>query len=320
MCAPVILESLGIRQTKFVVTKKDGRTEKGSSLRLYTLPHVLMLGICLLSIAVCVLRIVMSGAFYDAIILYWLVINVKNLFFAVCFMLGRTNFRMAERFDAVLPAEIEFDGRILQANTCDVSETGLAVKLNRPVYIPFDKSFLIRLWDREYKSGFSGELTYVVQQGNEWKYCIRIADIEEADRRDYLQMGFDRDHALPKVMSPSVGLYDDFAANINKRGAPARQSMRKLPRIPVNRPLAGAGEEGTLLDFNYRYVTIRFNSRAAKTPEIKQLALGPGLTARLVRADVGNTKGRDVLYAIENWRELVEEPALDRLLDTWLSK
>jgi cellulose synthase (UDP-forming) len=317
MSGPVILESVGIRQTRFVVTKKDGRTEKGAALRLYALPHILMLGICLVAMAVCVLRIVMMGAFYDAVILYWLAVNLKNLFFAVCFMLGRPNFRMAERFDAVLPAEIEFDGRVLRGNTCDLSETGLSVVTDRPAYVPNDEAFLIRLRDREYGAALQGELMHVAQYRNKWKYCIRIVHMEEASRRAYLQMVFDREHPLPKTMAPAVGLYDDFAANINKRGAPLRQSMRKLPRVAVNLPLKGARKGEMLVDFNFRYATLRLRS-PEDAAESRDISLGFGLTARLRRARAEGTAGSDVLYAVENWRELIQNPDFDRLLDAWL--
>ncbi|MDR2088600.1 MAG: glycosyltransferase [Clostridiales Family XIII bacterium] len=317
MSGPVISESIGIRQTRFVVTKKDGRTEKGAALRLYALPHVLMLGICAVAMAVCVLRIVMMGAFYDAVILYWLAVNMKNLFFAVCFMLGRPNFRMAERFDAVLPAEIEFDGRVLRGNTCDLSETGLSVVTDRPAYVPQDGVFAVRLRDREYSGELRGELMHVIQFGNKWKYCIRIVHMEEASRRAYMQMVFDREHPLPKTMAPAVGLYDDFAANINKRSAPLRQSMRKLPRIYVNLPLKDARKGEMLVDFNFRYATLRFHS-PEDAAESRDVALGFGLTARLRRARAEGAASREVLYAVENWRELIQNPAFDRLLDAWL--
>ncbi|MDR1574330.1 MAG: glycosyltransferase [Clostridiales Family XIII bacterium] len=316
MSGPVIMETFGVRQTKFVVTKKDGRTAKGLSLRLYATPHILMLVICLISVAVCVLRIIMSGAFYDAVILFWLVINIKNLFFAVCFMLGRPNFRMAERFDANLSAEIECAGRVLRGETCDVSETGLSVALDRPVYVSYDETFLVRLQDREYRCEMRGELTHVIRQEKRWKYCVRITAMDEVDRRAYMQMVFDRDHSLPKTMTPSVGLYDDFAVNINKRGAPLRQSMRRLPRISVNRPPEGAANGEMLMDFNYRYVTLRLKS-LMDADDNKEIALGFGLTARLRKAHAPDAAGSEVLYSVENWRELIADPAFDRLLDAW---
>jgi cellulose synthase (UDP-forming) len=157
----------------------------------------------------------------------------------------------------------------------------------------------------------------VVQSEKQWKYCVHITGAEAPDRRAYLQMVFDRDHSLPKTMAPSVGLYDDFAANINKRNAPLQQSMRKLPRIFVNRPLAGAGRGASLVDFNYHYATLRFRP-SANAPEHKDISLGFGLTARLRRAAAAAAAGGEVLYAVENWQELCEDPAFDRLLDAWL--
>jgi cellulose synthase (UDP-forming) len=317
MSGPVIMETFGVRQTRFVVTKKDGRTEKGSSLRLYALPHFIMMGICAVSMAVCILRVVMQSAFYDIVILFWLAINLKNLFFAVCFMLGRSNFRMAERFEAVLPVEIECGGRVLRGNTQDVSETGLSVSLDRPAYVPHDGTFRIRLRDREYLSELQGELTHVIERENRWKYCVRIVEMAEADRRAYMQMVFDREHSLPKTMAPSVGLYDNFAANINQRAAPLRQSMRKLPRIRVNRSPANATNGEILVDFNYRFATIRFRSPEDATAS-KEIALGFGLTARLRKANAPSETGPDLLYIVENWRDLIQDPAIDRLLDAWI--
>jgi cellulose synthase (UDP-forming) len=196
-------------------------------MRLYALPHILILVLCLGSIMSCVLRIAATGAFYDAVILYWLGINVKNLFFAVCFMLGRSNLRAAERFDAVVDAEIEYEGRVASGKTCDLSETGMAVITDRPIYVPPDGTFSVRLRAGAYESEAGVELIYVTQQGAHRKYCMRIVNMDESNRRAYLQTVFDRDHSLPKTLSPTVGLYEGFTDNIAKRvrrrGRPVRR-------------------------------------------------------------------------------------------------
>jgi cellulose synthase (UDP-forming) len=212
---PVITESFGIRQTKFVVTNKDGRTESKLSLRIYALPHMLMLGLCMCAIATCLLRIIMDGALYDAVILYWLIINVKNIFFAICFMLGRPNFRATERFDAEIDAEIEFERGTARGKTCDISETGLAVLMDSEQNVPPDGVLSLLLRDGPYVSRLRGKLVYAAERDGVWKYCINITDIGEADRRDYMQLVFDREHSLPKTMNASAGLYDGFVNNIN---------------------------------------------------------------------------------------------------------
>jgi cellulose synthase (UDP-forming) len=217
MSGPVITESLGIRQTKFVVTDKDGRTESELSLRIYALPHMLMLGLCLCAIATCLLRIIMDGALYDAVILYWLLISVKNLFFAICFMLGRPNFRAAERFNAEIAAEIGCGGDTARGMTCDVSETGLAVILDGELHVPPDGVLSLRLRDGPYVSRMRGRLVYAAErdEAGRRKYCVNITDMEEADRRVYMQLVFDREHSLPKTLKASASLYDGFVNNIN---------------------------------------------------------------------------------------------------------
>jgi cellulose synthase (UDP-forming) len=244
MVGPVIMESVGIRQKKFVVTRKDGRGEKRLSLQLYAAPHVIMLALCVLSIARCAMRAAESGALYDALIIFWLAVNVKNLLFAIRFMLGRPNFRKAERFSAALPAELKYGGRNLRGVTCDLSETGLAVLLDRPGYVPPGDEFAVFLSDsaNSLACELQCSLAHVASSGGRWKYSARVVSMEERAKRAYFQMIFDRDHPLPKTLASSASPFRRLAAAIGVVVGASLQSLRKLPRVPFGRSdAAGTG-------------------------------------------------------------------------------
>jgi hypothetical protein len=92
-----------------------------------------------------------------------------------------------------------------------------------------------------------------------------------------------------------------------------------LPRITINRPLENAKNGEIAADFNYRYMTLRFRS-PEDAPGDMRAELGFGLTANLRKSRAEKTTGDsgNVLYVVENWRELMTAPAFDKLLNMWL--
>jgi cellulose synthase (UDP-forming) len=86
------------------------------------------------------------------------------------------------------------------------------------------------------------------------------------DRRQYLQLVYDRQHSLPKSMNIWVTAFDDIVNNASMRLEKQRSEMRALPRIQLERFVRfEEGVSGTLIDFNFKYMLIRGLSERADT-------------------------------------------------------
>ena len=84
---PIILETLGIREKKFSVTRKDAVTDSRSFT--LALPHLFFILLSALAIYQCY-TVWMPASFVAAlVVMYWLVLNTFILIMAVFFILGR---------------------------------------------------------------------------------------------------------------------------------------------------------------------------------------------------------------------------------------
>ncbi|MBN7773826.1 glycosyltransferase [Clostridium aminobutyricum] len=316
---PVIMETLGIRQKKFKVTRKNREErEKEFSLH-YAIPHLFLLG---LSIAA-LIRFT-SGKYgmaliYSSIIIFWLIYNVINLSYAVFFMCGRKIYRKSERFDAVMPLQVSYDNRTLNACTVNVSEGGLAFSLDNPEYIPPDRPISFLVYNHRYRAVFQGFVTYVKQSGSKWYYGVNIQALDAENRRQYMQIVYDRMHSLPTKLNVWISAFDDLANNVSSRMEKQKMDMRALPRIELHHPLNfDDGSRALLVDFNYRYTFVAdFSFRG--TDSIRHTCtLQEGLVLILEPVKEEQTSSREgLLMKVVNWQELAYHPAFKHLLHQW---
>ena len=94
----VILESFGIRQKKFVVTRKDGKiVNSNRDILSLVIPHIIMTTLTVIGLINCVI-LLKSNAATSFFVGYWLVLNLYSLIMALLFILGRKKYRTSERF------------------------------------------------------------------------------------------------------------------------------------------------------------------------------------------------------------------------------
>jgi cellulose synthase (UDP-forming) len=324
MMFPILKETLGIKQGKFVVTKKDKEASQKNSKFLIALPHIILLATSIMAIFACIGKYLESGSMiYNLIVMFWLVINTKDLMFAVFFMHGRERFRNHERFYVNLPVRIEYGGRTIYGMTSDISEGGMSVVLKRPEYLPSDEDFAASVGYKGYRGNMSCTVAHVVAlRGREWKYCVRITEIDESNKREFFQIIYDRRHTLPTRLDLSWGLFEDFSLNLNDRTKPIQQSMRKLPRMNLNAPFnAGHGVSGAIMDFNYQYAVV--NADCLPSPNanfLRRLAIPLSdkivMKLEIVEGATRSAPGR--LYVVLNWKALATDPAFGKIIDSWL--
>jgi len=328
LMGPLLFETLGLKKRKFVVTEKKKANLSPKSMRrasfLFAMPHVMMLCASAWALILLAVTSVNTRTIYNPIILYWLIINIKNLMFAVFFMYGRSNLRMTERFYVKIPAVIRAGREDCEGRTGDVSETGLSVLLEKPIYVPADKPLWIIVRGGMYEAELSCILTSVTQAGEQWKYSFRIDSMDSENKRQYMQIVYDRAHSLPTKLDPSLSVFDDFNLNFVKRTKRYEASRRKLPRIMLHLPfVTEQGVRGQLIDFNYEFAKVSANIKL-EADERLTITYGPDATLVLSAANNQAANPQAGLYKIVdsykivNQDEFIDNPDYDRTLNVWL--
>lgn len=293
---PILAEFLFIRLKTFHVTGKE--PSEGGNPYLLGLPHLILLAFDLLAVVLGAGEVLFAGNFGGIVVLYWLLVNGFNLVMALLFMAGRRNQRSGERFRAELPVQVEAEGSVYTGQTVDISENGLAVVLAEPVYLPDDAPVSVTVTDRESAAHLQCLIASVSPVDGGWKYGLCIHDAR--DREAYVQIVFDRHHSMSDIMQPTVCTFSDLAVNIRGRMGRGRQSLRKLPRIPIGEyfPVEGGGSV-YVADMNHRYLRL---SGAVDLPDEVTMRFY-GYSMLLHRSPI-----RPGLYEIRNWRELLAQP------------
>jgi len=248
---PVLLETLHIHQRKFKVTnkKKEG-SGIGIEFAVYAIPHIILLVLS----AAAMIRFAYGkygwALFYSSIILFWITYNMVSLFYAVFFMLGRRAYRSSERIRAEEDINIQYKALSYDAKTVDVSENGLAFWTEKPIYLPENMTVKFAITTPYHKAGLKGKIVYVKEQDRGWRYSAAVRAVDDDNKRQYMQIIYDRTHSLPKQMDLWVTAYDDMLRNIKRRLKQPLSDKRKMPRILLERQIAFTnGAACKLIDF-----------------------------------------------------------------------
>lgn len=320
MIIPVILETVGIKLKKFRVTVKSSGDQSKISTLLYAVPHLILLGLSVAALVRFTGGKYGMALIYGSIIIFWLTYNLINLIYAVFFMLGRKIHRKTERFEALEPLRVSYDNRTLDAITVNVSEGGLAFVLDRAEYIPDHVPISFAINNNRYKANFKGEILYVRQLQGKWCYNVAISSMDDANKRQYFQLVYDRMHSLPTKLNVWMTAFDDLSNNMNTRMEKHGVEMRALPRIELSIPVCfNDGSTGLLVDFNYRYLMIKdFNPRKSDSSQlILSAAEGIMIIVEPVENRASNDDSARKLFRVVNWNDLVYDSSFALLLDRW---
>ncbi|BES65007.1 glycosyltransferase [Gottschalkiaceae bacterium SANA] len=317
---PIFLETIGVKLSKFAVTKKDRSTINSESNLRYAAPHMILIVFSLIGLYVSVRDAVIFHSFGNIIVIYWLCVNLYNLTMAVLFMLGRTNYRQYERFDAEVDVRIILPEETIVTRTCDISEFGLALMMDQSQLIPVDETCTLRIHNERYEAEVDAKLVHVIQVENQVKYCFEIVSCTPADKRKYYQIVYDRGHSYPNYLSPSVTVLDDLRVNLQGRAFVPMQSNRKRPRILLNQSiLTSDGEKAILRDFNYKYALVEIEGGHR---DKLSLELESGQFMELIYDErISVFKGpNEGVYHVENAEVLVSSQRFQKLMESWIQE
>lgn len=316
MVIPVFLETIGIKQKKFKVTDKSSSKPQASNFA-YIIPQLIMLGLSVAGLVRYLSGKYGMALFYSSFIAFWLIYNIINLLYAVYFMMDRKAYRTSERFDADIPLRLTYNKQVVHAVTRNISEGGFLFTLACPLYLPNDEELKFTLQSDRYRARVTGKIAYVNSEKDQWLYHVKLTgDLTDKQRRQYLQLVYDRAPSLPKSMNVWVTAFDDIVNNATARLEKQQAEMRALPRIELDRKAVfEEGGAATLVNFNYKYFLVR--DLTADAP-VLTIALRKNVRIVLEATDLPVYRSGEKLMRVVNWQELAGSKAFREVLDDWI--
>lgn len=229
LIVPVLLETFHIHERKFKVTNKNKSSSKSKFSNLwYAIPHIALLVLSVMAIIRFVYGKYGWALFYSSIIIFWLTYNIVAIFYALFFMLGRRSYRASERIQAEERVHIKYKDIEYEAVTMDISDHGLSFYTSYHIELPKDALVSIKLETNRYEANLEGTIVYIRKEGDGRRCSAVVKPVEERDKRQYMQIIYDRIHSLPKQIDPWVTAYDDMLRNIERRMRILYNDRRRL--------------------------------------------------------------------------------------------
>lgn len=304
MIVPIFAETIGLKKRKFLVTDKEKTTHRSARL-LYAIPHILLLIATLIGIYFSIEQMVLYKSILGIVVIFWLCMNAYFLTMAIFFLLGRINYRSADRFYAEVRVRFAVGTREVEAMTCDISEFGFAFKTDFPEFIDGVKTFTLQ--DGDWTATVDAEVVHVTQVGKLWKYSLKLQPLSFEERQNFDQIVFDRFPTLSSEIKTTA--LKDLAVFFKRKTSGFIASKRQLPRIDLSCTLETEnGCSVQVKDYNYRYMTITGDVPMA----VFSLKLGDA-TLILRKAD-GASGAKGDLYEVVNWKEVSESDSLKAAL------
>lgn len=171
----------------------------------------------------------------------------------------------------------------------------MSFKTDFPEFINGVKTYTIR--DGKWSAIVKGEVVHVTQQGNQWKYSVKLQPLTFEEKQDYIQIVYDRSPTLATEIKTTA--LKDLLLFFRKKMVKSLPSKRSLPRILLDCNLeTGDGDMVKVADYNYQYITI---SEGKPSNEFT-VKLGH-VILRLIKSETA-ALAKDNLYEIENWESV----------------
>lgn len=313
---PVLLESFGISQKKFNVTRKGGAVEDKNYQIKKAIPHIVLAIFSMIGIINCVRWTFETGTPIYIVLIFWLVINLYNIIMALFFMLGRKVLRKAERFSINAECRVKVKDKEIKCITNDISENGLSILLDHPEFIPYKESVKVILNKNRFEANLMAQIVHVEYFNEKWKYAMKIQEIDDHNLKQLLKIVYDRVPELPKTIDSNNSIFDDIRINILKRGEQKIKFNRKLPRVNLNKKLDTSNYgQIEIVNFNYEYIVLK----ACKKFDELNLDINENICVNLVRSDIFNSNVKDnlQLYKVVDYEKIVQSDEFKELLNEW---
>lgn len=315
----VILESFGISQKKFVVTKKDRKQTRDAGGFWFKFRTSLLLQaflvLCMIGLARCVEETFLQATPSYLVILFWLSVNFYYLLLSIFFIFGRQQHREFERFKAEIDCLISYQDRVIRTKTYDISERGISVILNFPEYIPPDENITVQLATDRYETCWTGKVVNVINAKDKWKYGFQYVTATEENYRGMLLIVYDRNPSLPKEIEDGLSAVDDITMNIWHRMGSNTYFNNTLPIMELGNFMeTSAGEKLMLVRFNYELLTVQF-FYGEKIPQRFSL-IEHGVE---IKCELESDNAKDgICYRVLNLNALINNTRFRASIKSWM--
>ncbi len=215
---PVLLETFGIHQHKFKVTNKNNISNERYRI-LYSIPHMILL---LLSVYA-LIRFVWGkygiAIVYSSIIIFWLCNNGISILFALMFMHGRHKKQEEIMLDGEETIELHLNGRTVCAQTKSFSDSKAIFTAENDLDLKPNDRFTATIKTTDYKTSLNCVLINCKYNDKKalWYFKISVEPVDEENKRQYMQIVYDRENSLPKELDQWTTTYDHLYHNISVR-------------------------------------------------------------------------------------------------------
>lgn len=260
----VLKETFGFKMSKFEVTPKEN-VKRTSFVNRFELVRVQII-IALLSL-IGIMRIIylwITKNFETQYIinLFWLSYNLYTLIMAIFFASERPKFRNNERLFINEDAYILKNEQTFYGKTVDVSETGISIALEKPIYLDLNENHHIKVKTNRNCSNLLAKVVRVDNFNEKYKYVFNITQIDEENFCQLLLILYDR---VPSFTEKEHRDYiiNNIIRNIKNRKKRILPLNRKLPRININKTIKIITDQNEdfihIIDFNYMYIAVEKN-------------------------------------------------------------
>lgn len=310
MILPIVAETLGIRKRTFAVTNKE-KTITRSAKIIYAIPHSILLAATIVGIVFSIYRMALYKSILGFVVIFWLCMNGYFLIMAIFFLLGRINYRSAERFAVQIPVRMKIGDRELEALTGDISEYGLSFKTSFPEFIHGIQEFTLQ--DGRWNATVRGQVVHVTQVGDLWKYSVKLEPLTLEEKQNYYQIVYDRIPTLATEIETTA--IKDLGVFFRGKTSDSVSSNRKLPRIPLNCTLETSdGSRINVINYNYQYMLLE---HPVSQSEFSVLFGDQRIVLKKCDQSVG---GKEDLYEISDWEKISLSDSIHETLKELLEK
>ena len=298
---PIVAGTLNIPEKKFWVTPKEGIAGKNSGLKL-AIPHMVLLVLSVISIVNCVRFVRSDPATTNSaiIVLFWLIYNLLALVFSVIYYIGEYN---DDAIEVRIPICVTYEDRSVQDETRQIiisdtvemtvhklQDDALMVRIDKDEVLPIGAVLRISIGDNGYAAEMSGKIYSIKNSGRDWDCWIKITQIDEKSRKEYLQILYDRDHPFSRTVNASFSAIVGVAI---RKLTNRYQNTGSFQAAYKDMESARSGKL-TVKHFNDEYLICK---RAKKLPEYMAVRVAENLGFLCKRGEPGEN-GSEVKYLI----------------------
>jgi cellulose synthase (UDP-forming) len=258
----VLKETFGFKMSKFKVTPKE-TVKRDSFVNRFELVRIQIIIAVLSLIGIVRISCLYFTNHFETkyiINLIWLSYNFYLLAMAIFFASERPKFRNSERVFISTDAYIIKSGQTFNGKTVDISETGVSINLEKPIYLDLNENHQITIETFRNSSTFLAKIVRVDNFNRNYKYVFNISEIDEKNFSELLLILYDRVPPFPEIQN-SANVIRNIFSNIKNRRKRNLPLNRKLPRVNIDKQVEIITEQKNdvihILDFNYMYISVK---------------------------------------------------------------